>query len=274
MPFDGQRWKADAQLSRCSPATRGVWIDWLVSMWESNGSGELVGSVSELATLGRCKDDDVEATIKDLTRTNAADIFSAQDFTYRIVNRKMKRDYERRNGNTARQAKYREAATNVELTESQDADFERFWAAFPNGRKRAKGIARGAFGKALGKVEAETIIAAAIEYAASEIGMSKWVKMPSTWLNADGWADDRAAWQDRDLTRSFASITATQFRALYDAGKFSADYPQRDKTNPKRVYGKLRDNRQVECTNYPLPRTQQPESEETTPVDENICLNG
>ena len=38
------------------------------------------------------------------------------------------------------------------------------------------------------------IIAAATEYAASDVGQGEYVKGPATWLRKGCWDDDRAAW--------------------------------------------------------------------------------
>lgn len=273
MPFDVERWRADAQLSRCSAATRGVWIDWLGVMWEANRSGEIIGTVDELATLGRCKEVDVTTAIADLTRTGTADITAGSNGEYQIVNRRMKRTYDERNGNATRQGRYRAGAAAVELSEDQESDFESFWAAYPKGRKKDKAVARAAFAKAIGKTEASVIIAAAAEYAASEVGTGKWVRMPSTWLNGEGWADDRAAWQDRDQARAFAMVSAAQFAELYRIGKFADGSPKRSATKPNHVYGKLRDGRQVECYDYPA-RTEITEKGDREPVATNDSPNG
>lgn len=80
--------------------------------------------------------------------------------------------------------------------------FEAFWKAFPSGRKKSKGKAREAFGKAVKKIAADELIANAIEYAASDEGNGQFVKMPETWLNQECWNDDRAAWQDRGAAKA------------------------------------------------------------------------
>lgn len=76
-----------------------------------------------------------------------------------------------------------------------DQSFEAFWNAFPDGRKQAKGDARDAFRRiVLGKhrkglrAKAETLIAAAVRYAASKPD-PEFTPMPSTWLNGGRWED-------------------------------------------------------------------------------------
>lgn len=81
---------------------------------------------------------------------------------------------------------------------SADDSFERFWKAFPSGRKQKPGNARAKWAKAITKADPEVIIAAAAEYAASPVGQGKFVSGPEPWLNAEQWNDDRAAWQRKD----------------------------------------------------------------------------
>lgn len=75
-----------------------------------------------------------------------------------------------------------------------DSLFSRFWKSFPSIRKTGKRKAQEAFAKACKRADAETIIAAAAEYAASEVGRGEFCKGPTPWLNGDCWLDDRAAW--------------------------------------------------------------------------------
>lgn len=75
------------------------------------------------------------------------------------------------------------------------ADFERFWDAFPPGRKTDKGRAFKAWQSAIHRALPEMIITAALEYADSPVGRGDYVKQPATWLNGDCWNDDRASWQ-------------------------------------------------------------------------------
>lgn len=77
---------------------------------------------------------------------------------------------------------------------SADSPFEKFWKCFPSVRKTGKRKAEEAFGRAVKRADAETIIAAAVEFANSPKGKGEFCPMPTTWLNGDCWNDDRAAW--------------------------------------------------------------------------------
>jgi hypothetical protein len=74
--------------------------------------------------------------------------------------------------------------------------FDQFWQTYPC--KVAKAAARKAWNIAIGRATAETIIAAASEYAASDVGKSDFAKHPATWLNGECWDDDRKAWERRE----------------------------------------------------------------------------
>lgn len=72
------------------------------------------------------------------------------------------------------------------------AAFAAFWRAWTVNRV-GKGHARAAFAKAAVKARPEVIIDAAEEFQASP-SAGKYCPHPTTWLNAERWADDRAAW--------------------------------------------------------------------------------
>ncbi len=70
-----------------------------------------------------------------------------------------------------------------------DENFETFWRAYP--RRADKGHARTAYGRALQKVAAEVILAAATAYAVTRLGQDpKFTALASTWLNGERWSDE------------------------------------------------------------------------------------
>ena len=78
---------------------------------------------------------------------------------------------------------------------SYPKDFKAFWKAYPAGRKTDKKDAYKAW-KDTG-ADPAVIIAAATEYAASDVGRGEYVKGPATWLRKGCWDDDRAAWSNQ-----------------------------------------------------------------------------
>lgn len=105
----------------------------------------------------------------------------------------------------AREEKRREdISTNVD--NKYPPDFLRFWQAFPPGRKAKKYNALKAWKAATKRADPEVIIAAALEYAASDAGRGEFVSGPEPWLNGNRWDDDRAAWVDRKQGNSAAPV--------------------------------------------------------------------
>lgn len=114
-------WLKDPALSKCAPATRGIWIDAVCAMHEMDHCGELRGTSEQLARILRCSPAEVEAAIADLKANDAADVTvtSAQiscDMSQKchalsqIVTlscRRMKREYKIRKEATLRQQKHR-----------------------------------------------------------------------------------------------------------------------------------------------------------------------
>ncbi len=87
--------------------------------------------------------------------------------------------------------------------------FELFWSAFPSGRKSGKQASRKVWDVAIRTTPAQTIIDAAVEYAASDVGQGEFVKSPASWLNQGCWDDDREAWRNKRSTQQTFSEKKT-----------------------------------------------------------------
>jgi hypothetical protein len=89
-------WLKDPQLSICSPATRGIWIDLLCAMHELRKGGEITGSADQFARLCRCMPSDIVDALAELKDSGAADVEVVTDYknlqSVRVVSRRMKRD--------------------------------------------------------------------------------------------------------------------------------------------------------------------------------------
>jgi hypothetical protein len=68
------------------------------------------------------------------------------------------------------------------------SEFVRFWAAYP--RRADKGNARTAFAKALKIADVDVIISGAERYRDSPQRNPNYTRLPSTWLNGEGWEDE------------------------------------------------------------------------------------
>lgn len=96
----------DAELSKCSSATRGVWIDLLCAMHQSGRSGELRGTTDQIARLARCSTAELTQALTELQTTGTADVtFRNNDVT--VINRLMKREAKARTDTALRVKKHR-----------------------------------------------------------------------------------------------------------------------------------------------------------------------
>lgn len=80
------------------------------------------------------------------------------------------------------------------------ARFDDFWIVYP--RKVAKPKAMKAWERATKSADADAIVAAAVQFAGSDVGQSgEFCPHPATWLNECRWADDPATWRRSNPTR-------------------------------------------------------------------------
>jgi len=86
-----QDWLADPKLSRCSPDTRGIWMD-LVCAMQLSKTGTLTDTVDGLARIGRCTPDQLIKAFDDLSRTGAAETKDEQNGSKTIANRRLCRE--------------------------------------------------------------------------------------------------------------------------------------------------------------------------------------
>ncbi|MFH1574259.1 MAG: hypothetical protein ABIG68_09765 [Acidobacteriota bacterium] len=99
-------WKKDPQLSMCSPAARGIWIDLLCAMHDSGRVGKLTGSIDQLSVLGRCSPSVLVLALTELATSGAADV--AQHYNLvTITSRRMSREAKVRESARKRMKKHR-----------------------------------------------------------------------------------------------------------------------------------------------------------------------
>lgn len=104
--FSPTLWTSDTELSKCTPATRGVWIDLLCAMHQSGRSGELCGTTDQIARLARCSTAELTQALTELQTTGTADVtFRNNNVT--VINRLMKREAKDRTGTALRVKKHR-----------------------------------------------------------------------------------------------------------------------------------------------------------------------
>lgn len=106
IPFFTGDWLKDPELSLCSPATRGVWIDLLCAMHECDRSGELCGTTEQLSRLARCQTVELTHALTELQATGAA-VVTERNKIVTVVNRRMYRERNQRLKTRDRVAKHR-----------------------------------------------------------------------------------------------------------------------------------------------------------------------
>jgi len=99
-------WLKDPAVTKCCPATRGIWLDALCAMHENGRSGTLTGTVEQLARVCRCSPTELTAAVVELERAGAADV-PQYDSAVTLVNRRMKREAETREKTRKRVSRHR-----------------------------------------------------------------------------------------------------------------------------------------------------------------------
>lgn len=84
-------WLKDPQLSMCSPATRGIWMDLLCAMHENGRTGTLSGTTDQIARVCRCSPADLSSALDELSCTKAANV-TLRNGTVTVENRRMVRE--------------------------------------------------------------------------------------------------------------------------------------------------------------------------------------
>lgn len=85
-------WRRDTELHMMGFISRGVWVEMLCCMFDSKERGKLEGTIDQLSRLIGCTVSEMEQTIKDLKRTETADVTNCNGECNEIVtviNRRM-----------------------------------------------------------------------------------------------------------------------------------------------------------------------------------------
>ena len=103
--FDFRTWRTDSSLRRCSLETRGFWMEILCSMYES-GTFEVTGTWEELGWLAGCPPAVADRCVRELQRTNTADVTLGSD-TVTLKSRRLEREAISREQTRLRVEKFR-----------------------------------------------------------------------------------------------------------------------------------------------------------------------
>jgi hypothetical protein len=124
-------WMKDPNLSKCSAATRGIWMDLLCAMHENGRTGIITGTIKELAQMCRCSEQEMRYTIVTLQSNEVAEIRkrNAPSHKVTVVNRRMNREHKVREATKLRAQKHRakshrNAGGNADVTSSSSCSEE------------------------------------------------------------------------------------------------------------------------------------------------------
>lgn len=110
-PFYPGDWMKDPAVGLCSPATRGVWVDLLCAMHENDRSGEVSGTLEQLARAARCSPTELQAAVDEIRATGAGDVHRRGRNGHAVVtvrNRRMHRAAQEHQDARKRQEAHRE----------------------------------------------------------------------------------------------------------------------------------------------------------------------
>jgi len=84
-------WLSDPAVRRCTPASRGIWIDLLCFMWESPERGEITARPEDLARMTGATEAEIETFLQEAEVTQMSRVTWRDNFVT-IENRRMVRD--------------------------------------------------------------------------------------------------------------------------------------------------------------------------------------
>jgi len=105
--FDVADWMNDPAVCLLRPSTRAIWFDALCHMHNLGRTGELSGSMLELAKLCRCTPVEMREAVDELKRRGCADVTERHKIVT-LINRRMKREAEARKAWRDRKKRQRE----------------------------------------------------------------------------------------------------------------------------------------------------------------------
>ena len=207
-------WKKDPCLSKCGPATRGIWWDILCAMHDDNRSGILTGTPLELARICRCNVAQLNRASNELKRTKTADVtFCNGEITF--CNRRMKREADGRESTKMRVKKHREKkpkhlcnapssySSSISVTKENKEGvflFGLFWKLYPC--KKDKKDAKDIWVKNKCHEHFDAIMAAVkkqvkdYNYKKSEGGFVENFPYAVRWLRREKWKDEPTKTKD------------------------------------------------------------------------------
>lgn len=214
-------WKRDPQLSMCSPATRGIWIDLLCDM-DDLASATIQGTAAMLARMCRASAAELTNALKELRTSGAADV-SEEDGIFTVSSRRIARDlmisevrsnavqsrYKTSTNETSKATQNAESESEDEIAfgvgSKKSCNAEAIYSAYP--RKVGKAAAVKAINAAFQRLcrgenpqlavdhAEDFLLEAATAFAKSPAGnKGTYTPHPATWFGAGRYLDDPREW--------------------------------------------------------------------------------
>lgn len=224
-------WKRAPELSMCSPATRGIWIDLICDMHDMKRS-TITGSAALIARMCRASESEVVSALEELRLTEAAAV-THTDGVYAITCRRLNKEFQTSEARSkAVQTRYKdptsEVTKSIQTIEDEDDNeiaLEGIYSLYP--RKVGRRDAIKAIGSALkricsGEIGRKVLFGEALEllseataiYAKSESGnKGSYTPHPATWFNKSRYLDDKSEWERNDQNGAFKGKTESTLDA-------------------------------------------------------------
>jgi hypothetical protein len=109
-------WRKDPCLRMCSPATRGIWIDLLCMIHESETGFSVTGTIAQLSRACGCTPEEMASAIDELDDTNTATV-TLDNEKVTVISRRLEREKKARDNNALRQKRHKQKRQgNEEVT--------------------------------------------------------------------------------------------------------------------------------------------------------------
>jgi hypothetical protein len=105
--FEPAAWLADLQLQAASAATRGIWINLLAQMWQSDCPGEVTLEIAAMPRMLNCTREEAQAFLNEVSRFEFADCNAPSGGSVTLRNRRVSRVFKRRSLARLRQERFR-----------------------------------------------------------------------------------------------------------------------------------------------------------------------
>ena len=198
-------WLSDPSLRQIEFSSKGIWMDLLCYLWESETRGELTSDKRGFCRMIGCAENEFEQFLSDAEKTLFCDISVTNNVIVTVRNRRMYRDEKQRKNNRERQQKFREntkgnkkitlpssssSSTSINKTIDHLHDrFKDFWEIYP--KKTGKKPCHTKWKtRKLNLIADKIINDVKWRIANDKQWVDGFIPNPLTYINQDRWDDD------------------------------------------------------------------------------------